>query len=93
MSVHVTPVLTEKALGLASNGKYTFVVPTNFTKYQIKHEIGRIYGVTVREVSTSSKKAVTKRTLRRQSITVGATKKAVVKLAEGQKIDAFAETK
>lgn len=93
MSVHIKPVLTEKALQLASIGKFTFLVPTSFTKFQIKHEIGRIYGVNVREVATSAKKALKSTNLRRQIVKVGATKKAIVKLSDGQKIDAFIETK
>lgn len=93
MSVHVKPVLTEKALQLASDGKFTFLVPTTFTKFRIKHEIGRIYGVDVREVATSNSKALTSTNMRRQKVRVPATKKAVVKLKEGQKIDAFAENK
>lgn len=91
MSVHIQPVLTEKALNLASSGKYTFWVPTSFTKNQIKNEIARIYGVEVKGINTNNYKQVTKTNIRRQKITSSAKKRAIVELKAGQKIDVFSE--
>ena len=91
MSIHVTPILTEKALGMASSGKYSFWVPTGFSKDLIKKEIARIYGVEVVSVNTNKYKETSRRNLRRQKITSAARKRAIVALKEGQKIDVFAE--
>ena len=91
MSIHIKPILTEKALGMASSGKYSFWVPTGFTKDQIKLEISRIYGVEVLDINTNKYKVTTKTNMRRQKITSPARKRAIVALKAGQKIDVFAE--
>jgi len=92
MSVNIKPVLTEKALGLASSGKYTFLVPVAFSKDQIKENVNRIYGVDVVGVNTSKSKAVERRNMRRQKVTESESKKAIVVLKKGQNIDVFAES-
>lgn len=91
MSIHIKPVLTEKALGMASSGKYSFWVPTEFSKDQIKQEISRIYGVEVVDINTNKYKEITRRNMRRQKVTSPARKRAIVALKQGQKIDVFAE--
>ena len=91
MSIHLKPILTEKALSLASANRYSFWVPTTMSKDQIKTHIKRIYAVDVREIKTSNHKAVSRRTLRRGTVTSRAQKKTIVTLKAGQKIDAFTE--
>lgn len=92
MSIHIKPILTEKALNSASTGKYSFWVPVSFSKYQIKEMIEKIYGVKVVGVNTNKYKTTTRRTLRRQKATTPSRKKAIVVLKDGQKIDVFSES-
>lgn len=93
MSVHISPILTEKALTMANSGKYSFWVPVGLSKDQIKHEIARIYGVEVAGVNTNKYKQSTRLTMRRQKVTSSAKKRAIVALKKGQTIDVFAEVK
>lgn len=83
------PILTEKSLNLADQGKYSFWVPTNANKFQIKKLIEETFGVNVQSVKTQTKRAITKRTIRGRLTTKSAKKKAIIKLKEGDKIDIF----
>jgi ribosomal protein L23 len=86
----IKPVLTEKTMHEASaHGHYTFSVPVNFTKHQIKVLIGKAYGVDVVNISTHNKKGRLKSTLTRKKVKVSPMKKAIVKLKDKQKIDVF----
>lgn len=42
----ITPIFTEKSIGLAKNGQYSFWVLKSDTKLSIKSEIKKIFGVT-----------------------------------------------
>lgn len=72
----ITPILTEKSLGLAKTGWYSFWVPVGFKKSKIKKIVGEAFKVHVKQVRTINYK---KRT----------GKKALVTLAKGEKIEAF----
>ncbi|MBI2052335.1 MAG: 50S ribosomal protein L23 [Candidatus Sungbacteria bacterium] len=85
-SVLRKPVVSEKALDMENVGKYVFEVVDDATKPEIKKEIEKLYGVKVRKVNVV--------TVQPQSIFFkGRTgrqngfKKALVKLAQGQKIE------
>ena len=90
----IKPVLTEKTMEEAKRGQYTFLVPGDLTKHQIKDLVGKAFGVTVKSVRTQNKKGRVKSTLTRRKVTVKSTKKAIVALSGKQKIDVFeGETK
>lgn len=85
------PVLTEKTLTLMSEeNKYTFDVDVKSNKIEIRHAVEAMFNVKVDSVHTINVKPKKKRVGRY----VGKTnrrKKAIVKLAEGHKIDLFNE--
>lgn len=86
------PVLTEKSLGLAKEGKYTFWVERGFTKHQIKKLVGDVFGVQVKGVRTINVTGETKRTMVGRKKIVQPRKKAIVTLKGKDKIELF-ETK
>ena len=83
------PIITEKSNDLLENeNKYTFKVALDANKVEIKQAIEAIYGVKVLDIATI--RVLPKR--RRVGKYEGyrpAYKKAIVKLAENEKIDAF----
>ena len=87
--VIVRPVISEKSYNLIeTEGQYTFQVDRRANKSQIKRAIESAFDVTVDKVNTVNVKSKPKR----QGLTRGRTatwKKAVVKLAEGDRIELF----
>ena len=83
------PIITEKSNDLLENeGKYTFKVAVEANKVEIKQAIEAIFNVKVLDINTV--KVLPKR--RRVGKYEGyrpAYKKAIVKLAKDDKIDAF----
>lgn len=84
--VIVAPTVTEKATLAAENNQVVFQVARNATKPQIKAAVEALFDVKVDGVNTLLKKGKTKafRGVRGKQSDV---KKAVVRLAEGYKID------
>ncbi|HEX9316233.1 MAG: 50S ribosomal protein L23 [Actinobacteria bacterium] len=82
------PVVSEKSYGLIDHDTYTFLVPREATKIDIRHAVEEIWGVKVVGVNTSNRKGKTKRT-RNVTGTRASSKRAIVKLAEGDKIELF----
>ncbi|MEI6985559.1 MAG: 50S ribosomal protein L23 [Rhodospirillaceae bacterium] len=82
----LAPVITEKATNLTGNNQYTFCVPLTANKPDIKAAVEGLFSVKVTAVNTIVQKGKTKRFRgiagRRSDI-----KKAMVTLAEGQRID------
>lgn len=87
--VIVRPVISEKSYNLIeTEGQYTFQVDKRANKNQIKNAIESAFEVTVDKVNTVNVKSKPKR----QGLTRGRTatwKKAVVKLAPGERIELF----
>ncbi len=82
-----TLLRTEKSAGFEDKGKYLFLVDKSANKVEIKHAVEEIYKVKVTDVNT----VVMPGKLKRVRYQYGRTpdfKKAFVKLAEGQKIEA-----
>ena len=87
------PIITEKSLALAAKGWYTFAVDISATKKDISSEAGDIYGVTVVDARTMRSKGKTRRVGRKlHTVTMPDWKKAILRLKEGQTIDAFTVT-
>ena len=84
--VIVAPVVTEKSTLAAEQNQVVFKVAKNATKPEIKKAVEQLFGVKVLGVSTAIRKGKVKRfrgRLGKQSDT----KRAFVRLAEGQAID------
>ncbi|MGO1487251.1 MAG: 50S ribosomal protein L23 [Arachnia sp.] len=87
--VILRPVVSEKSYNLLDEGKYTFVVSPDANKTEIKIAIESIFKVKVTSVNTLNREGKTKRT--RFGIGKKAnTKRAIVTVAEGDRIDIFA---
>ncbi|MDQ3856813.1 MAG: 50S ribosomal protein L23 [Chloroflexota bacterium] len=87
------PVITEKNTLLMEQGQYTFEVSPSATKPQIKAAVETVFNVNVLTVNTVSMPGKQRLKRRRGGRPlVGRSpgyKKAVVKLAPGQRIDIF----
>lgn len=92
--IKLEPLLTEKSLKEAKEGRYTFMTPVGLTKFQIKEIISKSLKVTVKrvrvvKVGEELKRSGATRHLRQ----VLATKKAIVTIGDKDKIDLFEEVK
>ena len=85
------PVVTERSLSLANKQNvYTFEVIMGAHKGQIKEAVEQVFGVKVLKVNTVVRHRIKKKTGRKRISTVSPkTKKAYVKLVEGQHIALF----
>ena len=84
------PVLTEKSLTLLRENKYTFDVDVNANKIEIRNAVEKMFNVKVESVNVMNVRPKTKRVGRYTGKT-NRRRKAIVKLAEGHKIDLFGE--
>lgn len=82
------PVVTEKSTSLLKDNKYTFVVDPNANKTEIKQAVESIFKVKVEKVNTMVVKGKTKR-VRNIPGKTSDTKKAIVTLRKGDKIEIF----
>jgi large subunit ribosomal protein L23 len=86
--VLLAPVISEKSYGLLDENKYTFVVRPDANKTQIKIAVEQVFNVTVLDVNTLNRQGKRKRTRsgfgRRKN-----TKRAIVSLAPGDRIEIF----
>ena len=80
------PVVTEKSAALAQEGKYVFKVDPKANKTEIKMAVEKLFNVKVEEISTINV-VPKKRRVGRYSGMSNRSKKAIIKLAEGQTID------
>ena len=88
--VIIKPVVSEKSYALLDTGAYTFVVHPDANKVEIRQAVESIFNVRVRKVTTLNRQGKRKRN--RRSFTFGKqadTKRAVVTLAGGDRIDLF----
>ena len=84
----LAPVVSEKSYGLLDENKYTFLVRPDANKTQIKIAVEQVFSVKVLDVNTLNRQGKRKRTRsgfgRRKN-----TKRAIVSLAEGDRIEIF----
>jgi large subunit ribosomal protein L23 len=85
------PVITERSLSLAEKQNvYTFEVQMDAKKGQIKAVVEELFSVKVMSVNTVVRHRIKKKTGRKRMSTISPkSKKAYVKLAEGNTIDLF----
>ena len=82
------PVVSEKSYGLLDEGKYTFVVAPDANKTQIKQAVEEVVRVKVTGVNTLNRQGKRRRTRFGWGKRVD-TKRAIVTLADGDRIDIF----
>ena len=91
--IQITPIVTEKANAISeANNRYSFRVSPELNKHQIKDAVEKLYGVKVIGVSTMNYDGKKKQRYTKSGIIhgkVAAFKKAVVTIAEGEKIDFY----
>ena len=84
----LAPVVSEKSYSLLDENKYTFIVDPRANKTQIKIAVEQIFGVKVLSVNTINRQGKTRRTrygLGRRANT----KRAIISVAPGDRIDIF----
>ncbi|MGI5825493.1 MAG: 50S ribosomal protein L23 [Bacillota bacterium] len=86
--VLVKPMISEKTIELMENDKYTFFVAKDANKIEIKKAVEEIFNVTVVDVNTRNQKGKYKR-MGRFFGKRPDTKKAIVTLKAGDKIEVF----
>ena len=88
--VLIAPVVSEKSYGLLDANKYTFIVHPDANKTEIKIAVEKVFGVKVTSVNTLNRTGKSRRTKygmgKRKD-----TKRAIVSLAEGHRIDIFGQ--
>ncbi|KMS69640.1 50S ribosomal protein L23 [Streptomyces viridochromogenes] len=84
----IKPVVSEKSYALLDDNKYTFVVAPGSNKTQIKQAVETVFEVKVTGVNTINRQGKRKRT-RTGFGQRASTKRAIVTLAEGDRIDIF----
>ena len=90
LDINLTPIISEKSMSEANNGKFTFRVDKRADKEGIKKLITDKFKVDVVSVATSIVKSKSRRFgTKRSEVMLSTWKKATVKLKPGQKIDMF----
>ena len=86
--VLIKPVISEKSYRLVDDGKYTFLVAPEANKTQIRQAVEQVFRVRVTGVNTINRPGKRRRTRygwgKRPD-----TKRAIVTLASGERIDVF----
>ena len=86
--VLIAPVISEKSYGLLDQNKYTFLVHRKSNKTEIKIAVEKVFNVKVTDVNTLNRQGKRRRTRygwgQRPS-----TKRAIVTVADGERIDIF----
>lgn len=86
--VLIQPVVSEKSYGLLDENKYTFLVAPDANKTEIKIAVEKIFGVKVVKVNTINRQG--KRKMTRFGFGKRSdTKRAIVQIATGERIDIF----
>jgi large subunit ribosomal protein L23 len=90
--VILRPVISEKSMDESGRGKYTFAVHDDANKIMIKAAVEELFKVKVVGVNVLTTKAKEKRRGTKRGRITGFTtpwRKAIVTLADGQKIEFF----
>ncbi len=86
--VLLAPLISEKSYGLLDENKYTFLVSPHANKSEIKIAVEKVFNVKVTDVNTLNRQGKRKRTRygygKRKD-----TKRAIVTLVAGDRIDIF----
>ncbi|NNN13968.1 MAG: 50S ribosomal protein L23 [Acidimicrobiaceae bacterium] len=89
-SIVQKPIVSEKSYKLMDEGVYTFIVADSATKVDIRKAVEQLFEVNVLDVNTLVRKGKRKRNSRKGTWSTKPDRKhAMVRLADGQKIDMF----
>ena len=83
------PVISEKSYGLLDENKYTFIVRPDANKTQIKIAVQQVFNVKVLAVNTINRQGKRKRSRGTQMGKRKDTKRAIVSVAPGDRIELF----
>ena len=86
--VLLAPVVSEKSYGLLDENKYTFLVALDANKTQIKIAVESVFKVRVTDVNTLNRQGKKRRTRYGYGKRPD-TKRAIVTVAPGERIDIF----
>jgi large subunit ribosomal protein L23 len=86
--VLLAPVVSEKSYGLLDENKYTFLVHPEANKTEIKIAVEKVFGVKVVSVNTINRQGKRRRTRFGEGKRKD-TKRAIVSVASGDRIDIF----
>ena len=93
MDILLKPIVTEKMTSQGDKfNRYGFIVARDANKLQIKKAVEELYGVTVASINTIRYGGKIKSRNTKSGLLIGksvAVKKAIVTLAEGNKIDFY----
>ena len=84
----VRPLITEKTMKLVEEGKYTFEVKQGSNKVEVKKAVEELFKVEVTAVNRMNTLRKRRRVGKYEGLRP-AVQKAIVTLAEGQKLDVF----
>jgi large subunit ribosomal protein L23 len=84
----LAPVVSEKSYALLDENKYTFLVTPDANKTEIKIAVESVFKVRVTEVNTLNRQGKTRRTRYGRGKRPD-TKRAIVTVAPGERIDIF----
>jgi large subunit ribosomal protein L23 len=84
----VAPVISEKSYGLLDQNKHTFIVRPTANKTEIKIAVEKVFNVKVTDVNTLNRQGKRRRTRYGWGQRAN-TKRAIVTVADGQRIDIF----
>ena len=84
----LAPVVSEKSYALLDENKYTFLVAPDANKTEIKIAVEAVFDVKVTGVNTLNRQGKKRRT-RTGTGKRADTKRAIVSVADGQRIDIF----
>ncbi len=90
MKGNIKPLITEKTLEMAKKNWYTFVVPVEENKNELRGLIEKTFNVQVLDTKTAVVKGKSRRSLKSRKVRrLPDWKKLMVLIKEGQKIDLF----
>ncbi len=90
IDILIAPIISEKSMADAKENKFTFKVAMHSNKRNIKSSVQDRFKVKVLSIRTSIVKGKKSRFgTRRVEVLKSPWKKAIIKLAKGQKIDLF----
>ena len=88
--VIIKPVVSEKSYALIDQGAYVFIVHPDANRTQVRQAVESIFSVKVAKVNILNRKGKRKRNRRQPTFgTRPDTKRAIVTLAGGDRIDLF----
>ena len=87
--VLLSPVISEKSYGLLDENKYTFIVDPRANKTEIKIAVEQVFNVKVLGVNTINRQGKRKRSRGNKLGKRKDTKRAIVSLAPGDRIEIF----